>query len=111
MKSIFKGKNMNSDKKILFGMEKDGNKKKFLFFGIPLFRIVRTDSKRTFDLFNIRILKKERYKNGRRHIYLFGMKIFSYERKHNGGLMGYPIRVYDEYHRLKDKIKELKNSK
>ena len=54
---------------------------------------------------------KERRDNGERRIYLFGIRVFSYKKGCIKRAWEYPIRVYDKYHRLKDKIREIKKGK
>lgn len=64
------------------------------------------------------IFHKKRCKDGERILYLFGLRIFSYRKEkikrakeHIKYVAEYPIRVYEEYHRLEDEIKKLKKSK
>ena len=60
----------------------------------------------------MKLLQKKRYSNGRRHIYLLGIKIFSYKKKKTEKpsllyrLLTYPLAVYDEYQRLKFALKK-----
>lgn len=62
----------------------------------------------------MKIIKKTRYSNGRRHIYLLGIKVFSYKKKKKGmpkpsllyRFFTYPLAVYDEYQRLKFELKK-----
>ena len=58
----------------------------------------------------MKLIEKKRYSNGRRHIYLLGIKILSYKKKNFKKEMPqrsllyrfftYPLAVYDEYQRL-----------
>lgn len=61
----------------------------------------------------MKLISKKRYSNGRRHIYLLGIKIFSYKKKKGMKkpsllyrLLTYPLAVYDEYQRLKFELKK-----
>lgn len=63
----------------------------------------------------MRFIEKKRYSNGRRHIYLLGIKIFSYKKKTAKKIgkrslfyriVTYPLAVYDEYQRLKFELKK-----
>lgn len=63
----------------------------------------------------MKIIQKKRYSNGRRHIYLLGIKIASYKKKPTKEtgkrsllyrVVTYPLAVYDEYQRLKFELKK-----
>ena len=58
----------------------------------------------------MKLLEKKRYPTGRRHLYLLGIKVFSYKKKLTKNapkrsllhrFFTYPLAVYDEYQRLK----------
>lgn len=63
----------------------------------------------------MKLFKKTRYSNGRRHVYFLGVKIFSYKKKRKKKVpqkpllyrfFTYPLAVYDEYQRLKFELKK-----
>ena len=60
----------------------------------------------------MKLIRKKRYANGRRHIYLLGIKVFSYKKKTSNKpsllyrFFTYPLAVYDEYQRLKFELKK-----
>lgn len=63
----------------------------------------------------MKFIEKKRFTNGRRHVYLMGIKILSYKKKGEGTsprhsvlyrFFTYPLAVYDEYQRLKFELKK-----
>ncbi len=58
-----------------------------------------------------KLFYKERRNDGERRIYIFGIRVFSYKKGCVKHALEYPIRVHEKYHRLKNKIREIKNSK
>lgn len=74
----------------------------FLYKNIP----VCIKNRPKMKLFNKKIMK-----DNERVIYVLGLRVFSYRKEKIKRAIEYPIRVHEKYHRLKDTIRNLKNSK
>ena len=58
-----------------------------------------------------KLFYKKRLDDGECIIYILGIRVLSYRKEKIKHALEYPIRIYDKYHRLKDKIREIKKGK
>lgn len=59
----------------------------------------------------MKLFYKKRCEDGERIIYILGLRVLSYRKEKIKRALEYPIRVHERYHKLKDEIRNLKNSK